>query len=177
MNEQRKGNDMNENRAKIALKIGHLEVEYEGSETFLKEDIFRLMEKVVGFQAKHSTALSAAPPQATTKNEDSTVGQSEINMSTSTIATRLNAKSGPELAIAAAAHLALVQKKEKFSRDDIHENMKAAPSYYKKNMSKNLTTLLQSLVKSERLNQISDGHYALSAPERKKMENNLAEHV
>ena len=168
---------MNENRAKIALKIGHLEVEYEGSESFLKEDIFRLMEKVIGFHAEHSTALSAALPQATTEDEDATVGQPEINMSTSTIATSLNAKSGPELAIAAAAYLTLVQNKGKFSRDEIHENMKNATSYYKRSMSNNLTSLLQRLVKNGRLNEISDGHYALSAPERKKMEKNLAEHV
>ena len=168
---------MNENRAKIVLKIGHLEVEYEGSEAFLKEDIFRLMEKVIGFHAEHSTALSADLPQATTEDEDATVGQPETNMSTSTIATRLNAKSGPELAIAAAAHLTLVQDKEKFSREEIHNDMKSSPNHYKKSMSGNLSLSLQSLIKGGRLNEISDGHYALSAPERKKMEKNLAEHV
>ncbi len=167
---------MNENRAKIRLKIGQLEVEYEGSDSFLKEDIFHMMEKMIGFHAEHRAVLPA-DLQANTEDEGAMVGDPELNISTSTIATRLSVNSGPELAIAAAAYLTIVQKEPKFSREQIHNKMKDASNHYKKSMLGNLTSILQRLVKENRLNELSDGHYALSATEKKKMEKSLPENI
>jgi hypothetical protein len=46
----------------------------------------------------------------------------------------LGVKKTGDLVIAAAAQLTFVQQKDKFTRDDIAAEMKAAPIFFKQNM-------------------------------------------
>ncbi len=171
---------MSDNNAKIKLRIGQLEVEYEGHDSFLKEDIFHLMERAIELHAKHDQTVPIDPPQDNALHDNgddesaNSVGHSRRwELSVSTIATRLGAKTGPDLAFAAAAYLAMVQEKERFSRKDIHDTMKTDSGVYKRSMSKNLTAALQSLVKSGKVNETAKGSYALSAAGKEHVESSL----
>lgn len=166
---------MDNNPAKIRLKIGQLEIEYEGRASFLQDDLLNLMEKMVGFYAEHKAAIPADPPTAQTNGAGSIGSTGDFDHSTNTIATHLGAKTGPDLAIAAAAHLELVKKKGTFTRKEIIHEMKSAATYYKGIMLGNLTKSLNYLVKNNRLNQVDKGVFALSAPEKKVLETKLAQ--
>ena len=99
------------------------------------------------------------------------------SFSTNTIAAHLNASTGAELAIAAAAHLAHAKKKDTFTRQEINAEMKSATTYYNANMSTNLTKTLNTLIKNKRLNQVTKGVFALSAGEKKSLESKLAQPI
>lgn len=162
---------MSDDLAKIRLKIGQLEVEYEGKPSFLQDGLFNLLEKMVGFYTEHKAAIPADPTPAKTTG----AGPGDLDYSTNTIATHLGSKSGPDLAIAAAAHLGLVKKKDTFTRKEINNEMKSATTYYKASMSTNLSKSLHTLVRGKHFNQTAKGVYALSGPERKALETKLAQ--
>jgi len=163
---------MNSDTAKIRLKVGALEVEYEGQASFLKSELHALMEQLVRLCTHHEVKLSTEPklPKPIGKNQIAGQGHS-----TNTIATHLGAASGPELAIAAAAHLTFFTGKDSFTRSEIHNEMKAAVTYYKASMSGNLSKILGTLVENKRLNYLRTNTYALSAAERTVLEPKLAE--
>lgn len=94
--------------------------------------------------------------------------------STDTIATLLRAKSGPDLIIAAAAHLHFVQGKQKFTRQDLTAEMRGARAHFKDTFVANLTSYLTGLTKADRLRLIAAGTYALSSKERQELEAKLA---
>jgi hypothetical protein len=89
----------------------------------------------------------------------------------------MNARTAPELAIAAAAHLALVKKLERFGRKDILAEMRSAPSFFNTNMPGNLTKTLARLTADGRLRLLDAQNlvYALSNDERVRLEQVLAE--
>ena len=168
---------MSEDTAKIRLKIGQLEVEYEGKESFLQDGLLNLTEKLVGSYAEHQSAFPIDSSSTDTQNGSVTNANREINMSMDTIASRLRVNTGTDLVIAACTYLTLVQKKDSFSRQQIHQQMKDAMSYYKESMASNLTKMLQKHVKDCHLNQRSGGTYALTAQEKHKAEKALDEHL
>jgi len=97
-----------------------------------------------------------------------------IEHSTDTIATLLSARSGPDLIIAAAAHLHFVQGKQKFTRQDLTAEMRSAPAHFKETFVNNLSTYLTGLTKADRLRLVAAGTYALSSKERQELEAKLA---
>ena len=161
---------MNENTVKIRLKVGQVELEYEGSFSLLK-DSSNPIDMVSGFYEKHITTLTNYASSDYTKGINPSKG--EIDFSIDTIAGRLGAKDTKELVMAALAYLTFVEKKDVSERKEILSKMKEAPSYYTVNMSKNLSNSLRSLIKKNRLNQNKKGFYCLSPNERKEMEAKL----
>ena len=168
---------MAESQVKFRIKIGHIEIDYEGSEAFLRDDLASLMGTVPGLvENAKSTKLNDVSPTQSTESETKN-SEMDLALSTATIASRLNAKSGPELVIAAAARFCLCEGKNKFSRSEILQEMKKATAYYKPPMSSNLSKNLNSLVKGNRLNEFSPGNYALTVNESNKLRNSLAQHI
>lgn len=162
--------------AKIRVKVGSMEIEYEGDPAFLNGGIEALLvtmgdlaTRVPEEPADNTTATANAEADAPT------VPKSGFNVSTNTIAAHLDAKGGPELVICALAQLELVQGKSSSSRSEILAEMKGATTYYNGNMSSNMSKNLGNLTKAKRINQIAKDTYALSAPERKQLEAKLAE--
>lgn len=89
--------------------------------------------------------------------------------STNTIATAMNAKSGPDLVISAAAHLHFAQGKQTFTRQEITSSMRSAPAYFKSSYLNNLSKYLTVLTKADRLRLVSTEMYALSNKERQEL--------
>ena len=133
------------------------------------------MQNLVGVYAEHKAAIPLDAPSDNVQVGSSAGSSALVDHSTNTIAAHLGASSGPELAMAAAAHLAFVKKQDKFTRREIDAEMKSATTYYKRNMSSNLSSELNALVNGKRLNKIQKDVYAFSANERSVLEAKLAQ--
>ena len=155
--------------ARIRLKVGNLEIEYEGSDSFIKSDLLALVSKAIDLIREQGVDITTI---------DDTSGQQSIggktSGTTSTIATKLGSKSGTDLIVAAAARLTLVMGLESFSRQQLLDEMKLATAYYKKSYSNNLTKYLQQLVKAGELIEAAKDTYALSASKRSELEKTIA---
>ena len=155
-----------EMESKIRIKLGAIEVEFEGSEQFLKKELPDLIKTVSelykgsNLPAEADNSLvSGAPPK--------------IELSTGSIATKLGCKSGGDLALAAAAHLTFAKKTPVFKRKILLSEMKTASAFYKASYSGNLTKILNQLLKSK-FNEPSSGSYALTAETKEKLGGILA---
>jgi hypothetical protein len=165
---------MNAEPAKIRLKIGQLEVEYEGPPSFLEDGLLNMMTKIVGFYQEHSSAIPTDPPPSQQANGASPT--EKLDHSTNTIATVLGVKSGSDLVIAASAKLSLVDQMDRFGRKNISEEMQSASSFYRKTYGNNLSKYLDGLVKSDRLRLVAQNTYAVSSKERSALEAKLVGH-
>lgn len=168
--------------AKIRIKVGSMELEYEGDPSFLTGGIEALLTTMGGLAGKVPEEMP--PPQAAAMvplaNGNGNGGSApatngQFTFSTNTIAAHLDAKTGPELVICAMAELELVQGKASSNRHEVIAEMKNATTYFKQTMVNNLSSSLSGLVKAKRINQISKDTYALSATERKQVEAKVAE--
>ncbi|MEM5492779.1 hypothetical protein [Hoeflea sp. AS16] len=162
--------------AKIRLKVGSMELEYEGDPSFLTGGI----ETLLTTMGELSTRVPAEPTSAPTSapvnvNAEPQIASGAANFSTNTIAAHLEAKTGPELIICAMANIELVQKKPSSTRAEILAEMKNATTYFNGNMVGNMGKNLSNLTKSKRINQVAKDTYALSATERKQVEAKVAE--
>jgi hypothetical protein len=168
---------MSDERTRLRVKLGAAEIEYEGNCQFLKDEIMPTVDKILEMVEPRAELQRPMPTlqidNATEVLSSTTI--TDVSHSTNTIATLLGAKSANDLAIAAAAHLTLVQKKERMSRQDIIEEMKSAPSFFKSAHVNNLSNTLKTLVKADRLRLLAANIYGLSLKERSDLEKRLAE--
>jgi len=163
--------------SKIKIKIGQIEIEYEGSEDFLKEELPSLLEAVTELYKETGAlteAVTDAPASAATGNAPAASINSDSIGTTNSIAAKTGAKSGTELAIAAAARLVLGRKLEQFTRKQLLEEMKNATQYYKSSFGSNLSTSLKTLVGDHKFIERAKDTYALKADVVQSLEAQLA---
>lgn len=161
--------------SKLKIKMGHIEFEYEGDAQFDAEaikDLFSHLESLVGVTP--AAAFDGSPASAANQPPGNGAGDVALNYSPNTIAAKLGAETGPDLALAAAAYLQFVQSHESFKRQELHDAMKAAKSYYKANMGGNLSKMLATLVSTGRINELSNSEFSLSAAEQSALKGRLA---
>lgn len=159
---------------KIRIKFGQLEIEYEGRESFLENDISNFLDKVVSLHKESNGNNVFHSPTEEKKTNNSAEKEQIIDYSVTTFASRLEATTGSDLALAAAASLTFAKGKKTFSRAEIRSEMREASNYFNNNMISNLSASLKRLVSSRRLNETSSGTYALTANEKAQMEKLLA---
>jgi hypothetical protein len=157
--------------SKIRIRMGQLEIEYEGAHDFLVKDLPKLLETVVALGATAVDIPDDPDPLAGTPKKNS---KGSITGTVSALAAKLGAKTGPELAIAAAAQLTLVEGQDSFTRDALLTAMKSATNYYKKTFSSNLSQTLKVLQTSGRLTEPATGRLALTASEIDIVEGKLS---
>lgn len=167
--------------SKIKIKLGAIEVEYEGSEEFLKAELPVLLTAIAELYQKsnipaqkNGEELSAKspPPSGAPRNPDN--GQADIQMTTGAIAARLNVSSGGELVMAAAARLSMVEKQTSFPRKRLIEQMKTATAYYRETYVSNLSATIKSLLKDNKLNEPSKDVFALTPSSEQALRARLA---
>jgi hypothetical protein len=158
---------------RIRLKMGDIEVEYEGSEEFLKTELINFVSEVANLHQK--TGLQTDSTMTSGTATDVPLAPPTFMGTTSTIADKLGSRSGSGLLIASAAHLTLVKGSQSFSRQELLEEMKTAKGYYKKTFSNNLSRYLQTVVKNGDLIETGKDAYSLSANKRKELERILAQ--
>lgn len=158
--------------SKIRIKVGATEIDFEGSEEYMRDELPKLVElladfAVLGGDEEGSTELDVLPPS----NDSS---KKPLSLTTNSIASKLSAKSGSELVVAACAHLYFVKGAERFSRANILAEMKLASNFYKQTFNNNLSSALKQLVKSDLLLEVAQDTYALVEKERKRLETILS---
>ena len=155
--------------SKLHVKLGRLELDFEGSEDFIKQELMTVLGKLKEFGALHDMNDDDA---IETKNG----GKPKLggDLTTSTIAGKLGVDSGTELAIAAMVRLTVMQSADKATRTQITTEMRTATAYFKESYISNLTKSLKVLVTSQRLNDLGSSTYSLSASEKTKLEAKLA---
>lgn len=162
--------------SKLNIKIGPVELYFDGDEDFLRNEVLSLVQSLTETLANVSTTLplaEKAPPRADPGTVQ--VAGRSLQATTATIAGRIGAKNGPDLIVAAAAHLTLVKGLEKFERRQLLAECKSASGYYKETYGKNLTNSLNSLVKRKELTEQAQGIYALPASKRQELVSRLAD--
>ncbi|ACP26184.1 hypothetical protein NGR_c24270 [Sinorhizobium fredii NGR234] len=160
--------------AKIRIKAGPVEFEYEGEtelgvadikELFSHiETLFKVPVLAEGGEGSHTPHHEQPVPRSN--------GYSQ-KLHINSVASKLKAKSGSEVALAAAATLQIFEGKETFTRGELLDTMKKATMHYKESMSGNLTKALGTLIGSK-FNQISDGVYSLNIDAFTELEAQLA---
>lgn len=155
--------------SRIKIKVGVIEVEYEGEEKFIKDELPGLIKAVAALHEKTGAIPVEPEPEARTAASAGQHSGSTSSLTTSLIAAKLGCKKCPDLIIAACAYLGLVERQPQFTRKEITEEMKNATSFFHKNYIANLTAALKTLVVANRLNPIGGETYALSATEVPKL--------
>lgn len=153
----------------IRLKAGEAEVEFRGSEGFVREALPGL----VGFikEISSSEGLSDDDERKTPLPSDS--NRQIPVMTVNTVAARLNTKQMKDLVMAACAYLTVIRGKERSERQEILDGMKSAQNYYRVGHRKSLTQLLESLVKDGKLLETEKGTYAVDARAKSDLEAKL----
>jgi hypothetical protein len=155
--------------SRIKIKFGPIEVEFEGTEKFLKEELSAVLDAI-----RKLYETSGLPPVNTADFQSpSNGGTVDKSLTVSAAAKKLGVKTGPELAVAAAAILVLVQGKATFSRSELLEEMKRGVGHFEETYRKNLTNTLISLTKSDKFRSMSKNQYALSSETHKELEQKL----
>jgi hypothetical protein len=165
---------MASSEATIRVKLGQFEFEYQGDSAFLKEDLLDTVKELLKLQKAVPATATPARPRETKPEEGGSEG-GDFSQSTDTIANIIGARKGPDLIVAAAAHLHFVKRKPTFTRQQLADEMRMAPGHYKQSYLGNLTTALNNLTKGDRLRIVSKNTYALSNKEKKLLESKLAE--
>ena len=155
--------------SKIKIKLGPVEVEYEGSEAFLKKELPELIKTIITLSKSSDINIDDTGEEIEVKKGHG----KQVQLSTASIAAKLSAKSGPDLILAAAAHLTLSKQTEVFTRKQLLTEMKSAVGYFKTTHRNNLSKYIKSLLK-DKLNEPSSGHFSLTAKARKELEARLA---
>lgn len=158
--------------SKIRIKLGVVEIEYEGSDGFLKDELPGLLDKLYSIVPP----ASLGPLANGNSGEEQAAGvvspvlpTNDVG-TTSSIAADLGAKTGPDLALAAAARLTFGLDKASFTRKELLAEMQTATSYYNKNMSGNLSKMISAMIKDRALREVAKDTFALSADKRRELE-------
>lgn len=156
---------------KLRIKMGAVEVEYEGSDDFLKKELPGLLKAVLALHAKADEADGSETAHILGPGSKS-LGALE-KVSPSTAAVKLKVSSGAELGLAAAISL-FSEGKESFTRSELLSAMQQAKSHYKSSYSANLSNSLTTLIKSGAFLHQGGNNYALNANKREELEATLA---
>ena len=159
--------------SKIKIRIGAIELEYEGSEEFLKQELPDLLEAVVKLHDKSGVVTQNSQPAGQGSGGNSNQNNKPLEMTTAAIATKIGGKSGPELAFAACARLGFIEARDRFSRKEILNEMKNASSFYKKSYNSNLTSILNGLMSADKITEPAKEMYSLTQTSKDTLASNL----
>ena len=158
--------------SRVRIKAGPVEFDYE-AETELSvtdiKDLFSHIETLFKVPVLAEGGQVHASPEQSKTNVNGSIQKLHIN----SIATKLGAKTGADVALAAAAALQIFDQKDTFTRAELLDMMKKGTLHYKDNMSSNLSAIIKSML-GPKLNQISDGVYSLTNDSYQELVGKLA---
>ena len=151
----------------LKIKAFEVSVSLETDEMITFEEVHELLSKIaeaaerIGVPPTPVASSESIDSKISLKQSDGSAG-TKIDLHVNAVAEALDAKTGPEVALAAAAYLQLVRGRDSFSRKELLDAMKEATSFYSKSMSGNLSKILKQLVGDE-FTQHSNDNYALKS--------------
>lgn len=152
---------------KLILKCGDIEVEYDGSEEFIKTELPQIITAVA--QLRLSPAPNT-PLQRENLNHPKALADQE---SVSTLSQKLSVSNGPDLIVAAALSLARAGS-ESFTKKQLRDRSREAKTYFKSTYSNNFDNYVARLVKKGRLNHMGGENYSLPSTEQVTLESRLS---
>lgn len=162
---------------RVQIRAGEVELTIESDSTLAVTDIKELLGQVQevaeSLRTPYPAALIQTPKQTHTATPlmiEDNVPQLHIN----SVAERVGIKTGPDLAVAAAAYLQIVRGQQTFTRGELLDTMKAATSHYNQNHRSNLSSILKGLIGSK-FNQTGNDSYAIKNQELIDLRGKLAE--
>ena len=163
---------------KIKFKMGQIEIECEGDESFLKDEFTALLDAVADFHNKTHSSIVAAPEltqeAVVSAQANSVQSGAQIQLSTKSICSKMGAKSGRDVCMASAIKLVVMNGKETFTRPEILTEMKTATGYFKDTHSGNLSQTIDRLIKADEWHETTAGNYALSAKKEEELRQKIA---
>lgn len=171
--------------SKIYIKIGMMEVDYEGDPDFLNDGIEKLLEKMgqlakenMFYQDSAFTKIDVVEKDFTSSDSGQKtkqlVSSNKIEFTTSMLASHSGATTAVELALCAMAFLELNKGTKPNERSAILSEMKTVSSVYNTQMSKNNAINLKRLAKNKRINDLGSYKYALTKEEIIRFEEIIA---
>ena len=160
----------------IKINLGAVALEYEGPEDFFKSEIANIMKTLSAHAAVVPRDKFSGRSASEGSNGSASKGGGAVHShSTNTVAKLLDAKSGPDLIMAAVVKKIMVDGDETINRPTITSEMRKASSYYKRTYANNLSKYLDNLTKADRLRLVSDNTFGLPAKVREEIEPRLSE--
>ncbi|HMS82931.1 MAG TPA: hypothetical protein PKD12_04715 [Nitrospira sp.] len=161
---------------KFHIKMGLVEVDYDGSEEFLKAELPALLTAVSDLykQSGLHNERERLNNVGEASEEDELDNGSGLKMSTTTIAGKLSVQSGSDLTLAAGIKLGVVHGQGTFTRKEILKEMQSATGFYKASYGANLSKSLLTLVKDKKFNEQSKGVYSLVPSAKAELKAKLA---
>lgn len=162
---------------KIQLKAGDVELLYETDTPIAVSDVRDFISQIhdVAEALGHTKSISTDESQKVSAEASFVVPDSpKIELHLNTIADRLGVKNSAQLAIAAAAHMQIVEGKESFTRNEWLKAMQTATNFYNKNMGSNFSATVARLT-GVKVNQLSNDKFALKSNELSDLRGKLAE--
>jgi hypothetical protein len=159
--------------AKVRVKFGNLEVDYEGDQAFVHDGLFGLIADVVALSKQLPKASGRdIPPEAPGSADNGGFGSGSLTMST--IAAHLQPDGQQELIMCALAKLQIIDGKMKAEKPEILAEMKHATGYFKAAMTRNFARDLKRMIKGKKINEVSSEVYSLTASSRQELESKIA---
>lgn len=144
---------------KFRVKLGSIEVEYEGDKEFDKKKILDLVTEVIRIHESAGRKAHAGSTGAAEGLSGSTDNSAGLKLTTRDIASKLKLGKGRNLLLAACLQLELVQGKASCTREEILAQAKTATGFYKASLVNNLSKYLDQL--GDKLNEVEPNTYAI----------------
>lgn len=152
--------------SKIQIKAGNVEFIYEGESELSFDEIKELFSHIEAIYSKSINEVEIPNQSDLPLTDNVVVTQpnegNNIELHINSVAEKLGVKTGTEMALAAAAYIQICEGKDSFSRTDLNTTMRKANTYFKENMTRNLTPSIKTLLKTK-INQLSNDKYSLKA--------------
>jgi hypothetical protein len=159
--------------SKVRFKLGQLEVECEGTEDFLRDELPKLLETFSRLQ-RTIPAVERQPDGSNGTNGATIQPPATATAgSVSFYAKRLGCKTAADLTKAAMLHM-FHTGKHSFNRKDILDAMKSAKSFFKRSMENNFNNTVETLAKEGIVNNVGKNEWALKDDARDELELKLA---
>jgi hypothetical protein len=157
--------------SKIKIKMGSFELEYEVEDAVSKDDVLDMVTKLAEILPQ---AILDDPAESGESGEGTDTGKAPNGQwSTSTIAQKLNLKTGSGLAKAALARLTIYGGKDSVKRGELLAEMQTAKSFYKATFANNLSGYLKTLVSDGTFLDHGSDTYALGETSRAAIKQSL----
>ena len=168
--------DTTNHESTIRLKMGQIEVEFKGSESFIKNELKDLVSTIAEVHKNVGFPLKPVDERLLPKNPQN-LGLNADDLSEHTvtsIATKFGCKTTVDLITAAATHLIHVRKKPSFSRSELLTSMREATMFWKDSDARNLNARLVQLEKESVLRKHGN-QFKFSPESNKDFEAKLAQ--
>ncbi len=158
------------NISKIRIRVGDVEVDFEGPQSFVEDGLIQLVMEVTSTKpSSKPNWQSDADSGSNEKVLDIVPGEIDgyAGITMNALCKKLDVKNETDLVVASAVMISIIGDAETFTIKDINTFAKKATSYVGKYFVSNSSKKITTLTKNDRFREPKDGVYTFSPNERK----------